>query len=298
MGNDLTRRINNPFLGIIPATQPLGTAQIQAGQLLRPYPQFSGFVTTGSTSGSSTYHSLQMRVEKRFTRGLSFLASYTLAKQIDDGSGGVLAFFGQSPSFQDFNNRKLERAISAQSVPQRFSLAVNYELPFGKGKPLLAGASGFADKLISGWQVNFISALQSGIPLAVTTSVNNTNSFGGNSRPNSTGKSAGFDTPITSRLNRFFDTSTFTLPNAFTFGNVSRTLPDVRGPGIVNFDLSLIKNTRIRERFNVQFRAEAFNAFNDTNFGLPGTAIGSPAAGVISSASDSRIVQFGLKLSF
>jgi hypothetical protein len=298
LGNDLTRRINNPFLGIIPATQPLGTAQIQAGQLLRPYPQFSGFVTTGSTSGSSTYHSLQMRVEKRFTRGLSFLASYTLAKQIDDGSGGVLAFFGQSPSFQDFNNRKLERAISAQSVPQRFSLAANYELPFGKGKPLLAGASGFADKLISGWQVNFISALQSGIPLAVTTSVNNTNSFGGNSRPNSTGKSAGFDTPITSRLNRFFDTSTFTLPNAFTFGNVSRTLPDVRGPGIVNFDLSLIKNTRIRERFNVQFRAEAFNAFNDTNFGLPGTAIGSPAAGVISSASDSRIVQFGLKLSF
>ncbi len=286
LGTELTRRVNNPFFGIIPVTQPLGAAQVQAGQLLRPYPQFNGFATIGSTSGSSIYHALQARVEKRFSRGLSFLAAYTGSKLIDDGSNGVLAFFGQSPAFQNHNNRKLERSISAQEISQRFSIAANYELPVWRGK-----AAG-------GWQLNVITTAQRGIPLAVTSSVNNTNSFGGGSRPNSTGRSAKLSGPVNDRLNRYFDTGAFTLPDPYTFGNVSRILPDVRGPGLVNFDLSLIKNTRIRERFNIQFRAEAFNAFNQVHFGMPGTSIGSPAAGIINSAGDARIVQIALKTSF
>ncbi len=298
LGNALTNRVANPFYGIIPATQPLGTTQVQAGQLLRPYPQFSGFVTTGSTSGSSIYHSLQIRAEKRFSRGLSFLAAYTGSKLIDDGSNGVLNFFGQAPSFQNHNNRSLERAISSQQVPHHFSIAANYELPVGTGKALLGGAGSLLNRLAGGWQLNTIFSVQSGIPLAVTTSTNNTNSFGGGSRPNSTGKSAALDGSIESRLNRFFDINAFTLPDPFTFGNVSRTLPNVRGPGFANFDLSLMKNMRLHERLRAQLRAEAFNAFNNTRFGMPGTAIGSPAAGVISSAGDARILQFAVKLSF
>jgi hypothetical protein len=98
------------------------------------------------------------------------------------------------------------------------------------------------------------------------------------------------------RLNRYFDTSAFSLPGPFTFGNVSRTLPDVRAPGQVNFDFAMLKNTKITERVSAQFRVEAFNALNNTNFGAPGQSIGSPAAGVISSAGPARIVQLALKL--
>ena len=143
-----------------------------------------------------------------------------------------------------------------------------------------------------------ITTVQGGFPLGLTTSVNNTNSYGGGSRPNSTGQSANLTTPVESRLNQYFNVSAFTLPAAYTFGNLAYTLPDVRGPGIVNFDFSLLKDTAITERMKLQFRAEAFNVLNNVNFGLPGTAIGSPAAGVISTAGDARILQMALKLIF
>ncbi len=293
LGSELIRRIPNPFFGIIPATQPLGSAQISAGQLLRRYPQFNAFTATGSTSGSSSYHSLQVRAEKRLSRGFTYLVSYTAGKLIDDGAPGRNASFGPTPNFQNHNNRKLERSISSQEVSQRVSIAATYDLPFGRGN-----APAPITRLISGWQINSIVSLQSGIPLSLTTSVNNTNSFGGGSRPNNNGRSAKLSGPTVERLNRYFDTSVFSLPSPFTFGNTSRTLPDVRAPGQVNFDLSLLKNTKITERTSLQFRAEAFNAFNNTNFGAPGQSIGSPAAGVISSAGAARILQFALKLYF
>ena len=136
-GNELITRVPNPFYGLIPATQALGTATVAAGQLLRPYPQFNGFATIGSTSGSSIYHSFQMRVEKRFSHGFTSLLSYTNGKLIDDGGPGRNAFFGSVPNFQNNNNRKLERSISSQEVSQRLSIAATYDLPLGKGKRFL-----------------------------------------------------------------------------------------------------------------------------------------------------------------
>ena len=123
-------------------------------------------------------------------------------------------------------------------------------------------------------------------------------SFGGGSRPNNNGKSAKLDGPVHERLNRWFDTSVFSQPAAFTFGNTSRTLPDVRSPGTVNCDFSITKVTAITERISTQFRAEFFNGFNHPSFGAPGTALGNANFGVISSAADPRIIQFGLKLLF
>ena len=298
LGNELIRRIPNPFFGLVPANQPLGASTTTAGQLLRPYPQFTGFSAIGATSGSSIYHSAQIRVEKRLTRGLTYLVSYTVAKLIDDGSPGRNAAFGPTPIFQNNNNRQLERSLSSQEVPQRLSIASSYELPFGPGRAFAAGVPSIAARLISGWQINAIASFQSGIPLSLVTSVNNTNSLGGGSRPNNNGTSAKLSGPTVDRLNRYFDTSAFSLPAPYTFGNVSRTLPDVRAPGQVNFDFSLLKNTKITERTALQFRAEAFNALNNTNFGVPGQSIGSPTAGVISTAGAARIVQLGLKFLF
>jgi hypothetical protein len=294
--SDLQRVVPNPFRGIIPATQALGGATTTYGQLLRPYPQFTGVNSIGSTSGSSTYHALEIRAEKRYSHGVNFLASYTLAKQIDDGAPGArIAWIGDVPNFQNNNDRRSERSVNSQMAAQRLSIAAGWELPFGKGKLLASGISPLTDKVIGGWQINWIGSFQGGIPLVMSTAVNNTNSYGGGSRPNSTGKSANLSGPIRDRLDRYFDTSAFTQPDPFTFGNVSRTLPDVRGPGSVNSDISLLKNIPLTERFRVQFRAEAFNIFNNVNFGNPGTSVGGANYGVITSAGGARVIQLALK---
>ncbi|MGH9660860.1 MAG: carboxypeptidase regulatory-like domain-containing protein, partial [Bryobacteraceae bacterium] len=188
--------------------------------------------------------------------------------------------------------------LSGFDVPRRLVLSANWELPFGRGKHFLAGARGIVNAFTGGWQLNSITTVQSGFPIGVTTAVNQTNSFGGGSRPNNNGKSAKIDGPVRERLNRWFDTSVFSQPPAFAFGNTARTLPDVRTPGTVNFDFSVTKVTAITERVSTQLRAEFFNGFNHANFGAPGNALGNATFGVISSAADPRIVQFGLKLLF
>lgn len=299
LGSELQRVVANPFRGIIPSNQALGGATTTYGQLLRPYPQFTGANTIGSTSGSSTYHAMEIRAEKRYSKGLNFLVAYTFNKMIDDGAPGArIAWTGDIPNFQNNNNRRLERSLNSQQGSQRFTIAAGYELPFGRGKAFGATASGAMNALIGGWQINWLSQFQGGIPLALTTQANNTNSYGGGSRPNSTGVSAALSGSVVDRLDRYFNTAAFTQPAPFTFGNVSRTLPDVRGPALINFDLSLLKNIAITERVKAQLRGEAFNAFNNTNFGLPGTTFGAPGFGQITSAGAARIIQVALKLNF
>ena len=177
-------------------------------------------------------------------------------------------------------------------------LSGNWELPIGKGKALLSSAHGRLGVIVGGWQVNAILSLQTGFPLGVSTASNQTNSFGGGSRPNNNGTSAALDGSTKSRLDRWFNTSVFSQPTPFTFGNTSRTLPDVRTPGLNNVDFSITKITRITERVTNQFRAEFFNGFNHPNFGSPGTGLGNATFGVISSALDPRIIQLGMKIVF
>jgi hypothetical protein len=196
---------------------------------------------------------------------------------------------------------RLERSLSSSDVPQRLVISGNFDLPFGRGKRLLAGSSGFAGKLVSGWVMNGIYTAQRGVPLFVTMAANQTGSLGGGARPNSSGKTANLEGAAQPRLNRWFDTSQFSAPAAFTFGNVARTLPDVRAHGINNLDFSIFKNTRWgeAERFNVQFRAEMYNVMNRAQFDVPGTAFGVPQFGVVTNqANDSRLLQLALKFTF
>jgi hypothetical protein len=303
-GNALLRQVPNPFLGQIPANTSLGQATVSVGQLLRPYPQFTGVTAVRSTSGSSIYHSFQLRVERHMASGFTLLTSYTFSKLIDDGSpGSAQAYNGENPGFQDLTNRRLERSLDAQNLSQHFVTSFVYELPFGPGKHFLSGARGPVAFLAGGWQVNGIATLENGIPLSLGTASNPTlGAVGsGSLRPNNNGHSAAKSGSAESRLNSYFDTSVFSQPAPFQFGNTARTLPDVRAPGIVDFDLSGVKNTKIRERYTIQFRAEFFNAFNHANFGLPNVTFGSPAFGTISSINASapaRIIQLALKLYF
>ena len=239
-----------------------------------------------------------MCIRDRYNNGLTLLGAYTWSKLIDNGSpGGEVSYLGENPGLQNFNNRRLERSLGSQNIPHRFVTSYVYELPFGSGKRFATGVRGFSKLLIDGWQINGITRLQSGIPLSLRTASNPTlGTLGvGTLRPDNNGRSAKLDGPTVDRLNNYFDVTVFSQPGPFRFGNTARTLPDVLSPGVVNFDFSAIKNTRV-ERFNIQFRAEAFNALNNTNFGLPGVTFGAPGFGAISSAAPARIIQLGLKL--
>jgi hypothetical protein len=269
-GGALQQSVPNPFAGQF-TTGILASSTTTLGQMLRPYPHFNAVTIRNPTVGNSTYHAALIKVERRFGQGLTFLASYMISKLIDDVA---------SPQ----NNYDLrgERSLSEIDRPQRLVISGLYELPFGPGKALLRSTNPVLRRIAEGWQLNWISTLMSGQPLAITSQVNTTGSLGGGQRPDSTGVSPELDGPNRSRLERYFDTSQFRAPVPFTFGNLSRRLPDTRGPGLHNWDISIIKNTSITERVRLQFRAEAFNALNLPAFDNPATSFGASTFGRIS----------------
>lgn len=277
---------------------------VARGQLLRPYPQFTGLTLTGAGIGTSIYHSFQFKGTRRFGNGGSLLISYTAAKFVTMGTDshtGWLETDGGVSGFQNFNQFRGERSLSSFDVPQRFVASYAVDLPFGKGKRFAAGATGVAGKLISGWGFEGITTFQRGLPLRLTSQPNVTGSLGGGARPNSTGVSAALDGPAQSRLGRWFDTSRFTAAPPFTFGNVTRTLPDVRSHGTRNWDVSLFKNTAFgpEDRYSLQFRLEVFNVANRVQFGFPGQVFGTPQFGVVSQqVNDPRLLQMALRFAF
>jgi hypothetical protein len=152
--------------------------------------------------------------------------------------------------------------------------------------------------VLGGWQVNGITTLQSGAPLAIT--ANNVSGLGNpTERANNNGHSATLSGDVHGRLIRYFDTSVFSQPLPFTLGNVAPYLSDLRGPGVTNTDLSLFKEFFPREYLRIQFRAEALNAFNRVQFSAPNTSVTSTSFGMISAQANSpRQIQFGLKILF
>jgi len=310
LGTALYDQVTNPFYGLI-ATGPLSTSTVSRGQLLRPYPQYSDLRINGIANRDSIYHSMEVKAEKRFTNGGSILVSYTLSKLITtaDALFGWLDadITGDNTGYvtQDANNIRGERSVSDYDVPQRLVVSYALDLPFGRGKKFLSGTSGVAGKLVSGWGVNGVTTLQSGFPLILHTAQNLSGSYNMGTRPN-------FNTSVCphgaalqgspeSRLNEWFNTSCFSQPPAFTFGNVSATLPTVRSDGTNNFDFALFKNTTFgpEGRLGLQFRAEFFNLFNRPQFGVPNRTFGTAQFGVVSSQiNNPRLVQFALRLSF
>ena len=237
---------------------------------------------------NSIYHSLQARFEQRLDFGLTLLASYTFSKSIDNGS----SFFSSAgdPNFpQDSYNLRAERGLSNFDVRHRFVASYAYDLPFHK-----------SSRWLKGWQTFGILQFQTGQPFTVALLPANDNSntgidslgFGANDWPNVVGNPK-LSNPT---ANEWFNTAAFAIPPYGTFGNSGRNT--VAGPGMATVDLSLVKNTTIRERATVQFRVETFNVLNHTNFGLPDNFIGSPTFGQILSAGNPRRLQLGLKLLF
>jgi hypothetical protein len=283
---------------------------VQRGQLLLPYPEYTSVVIDEVTNRNSIYHSLQTKVERRFGDGGTILLSYTWAKLISDTdtlTGWLESAGGTQWGDSNSNNIRGERSLTAFDVPHRFVASYVLDLPIGKGKKFAGNVSGFADKLISGWGINGIVTYQTGIPVQLT-APDLSNSFGGFSRPVSSGQSGELGGKAQSRLDQWFDTSQYLLPQPFTFGNISRSLPDVRMDGIRNWDFAVFKAIRFGAdgRHSVNFRTEFFNLFNRTQFGPPNAGCCSPAVGgnnsdfgkVTSQNNFPRLVQFALRFSF
>jgi len=298
LGSKLQQLVPNPFYGLI-STGTLANPTVQEGRLLLPFPQYTSVSVTGLSNRDSIYHSLQMKMEKRFHGGGTVLVAYTWSKFISDADT-ITTWLDPTGTIQDYNNLRNERALLGSDVPQHVVISYVYDVPIGKGHRLLGNAHGVAGKLVSGWGLNGVSTFQSGLPLGFTTSSNLTGSYNGGTRPNVI---AGCDKSISgsaqSRLTKWFNTSCFAPPAAFTFGSESRLDPNLRGAGVNNWDFALFKTTTITERVRVQFRTEIFNLFNRVQFGQPGLTDGNPSFGVVSSQSNNpRLIQFGLRLSY
>jgi hypothetical protein len=282
------RDINQPQPSVLPPGLPF---------VPRPVPQFDD-INVLESRASSIYHSLQARFEQRLDFGLSLLSSYTWAKSIDDASN----FFTSAgdPNFpQNSYDLRAERGRSNFDARHRLSVSYAYDLPFGEGREYLAGR-GWLSTVLSGWQTLGIVTLQTGRPftVALLSDIDNSGTgrstlgFGANDRPNVVG-----DPALPNRTpERWFNTSAFAFPAPGTFGNAGRNT--LEGPGTENVNASLVKNTALGERFQLQLRAEVFNLFNHPNLNMPDNFLGSPTFGRINSARDPRHVQFGAKLLF
>ncbi len=283
LGSRLNELVDNPFYEAVGRGVLVGPKMSRA-QLLRPYPQFTDIVPLYSSGSSSTYHALQVSASKRLSHGLQFDGSYAWSKMIETGM-----------THQDSYNIAASRALASIDIAHRLVMSYIYDLPFGRGRHFGADVSGLLNTLLGGWQVNGITIFQSGAPLAL--SANNTAGiFSYKTRPNNNGRSGKLEGPVHQRLTRYFDTSVFSQPLPFVFGNVAERLPDIRGDITRNFDLSVFKQFSPVERLRIQFRAEFLNAFNTPRFGNPNLSVTSSSFGVISSQANApRQIQFGLK---
>jgi hypothetical protein len=268
-----------------------------------------GDIQLNTTAGTSDYHSLQTRLERRLSNGLQWTASYTWSHTIDDSPGTI----DNQNDRVDYSRflAGLERANSNLDVRHRFVYSAVYELPFGKGKQFGSGWNGITDAILGGWQINPILTLQSGLPFDLK-SANN----GVTTRPDivksisqSTDINAWFDRTafVNPPLHDF--TSGLTLPAGSTCpsndscvftraGNAGRNI--FTGPARKYLDLSIMKNFKIGERFNTQFRTEFFNFTNTPQFSQPNGDITSGDFGKVRSTlyQQERQIQFALKLSF
>jgi hypothetical protein len=250
-------------------------------------PQFNG-ITWHDTFLRSDYNALTAKVEKRFSQGLTYLASFTYSKNMDQGNEDLFDGSQGPVNPYDFGP---ERGRSNLDRTLGFISSVVYELPFGKGRSYLQ--SGPASWILGGWQVGGIVSLLSGLPIAHTHAVNNQN-LGTNRgdwvrSPNLPSEERTID--------RWFDTGFVVPGQPGQFSNAGRNL--VVSPGTKNLDVMVSRDFLMPwEGHQIQFRFESFNFTNTANFGRPNTTVGSAAVGTINGAEDPRRIQFGLKYVF
>jgi hypothetical protein len=276
------RRFNTPLHEVTGENLPPRPGDLQS---LRPFPQLGSLFQTQHIA-NSTYHSLQIKAEKRLSQGLGFLASFVWAKSIDDADS-ILP--GQFESFgaQDERNLRLERGLSFFNVGRRVSVGFTYSLPAAKATPAP----------LRHWELSGIVTLQDGTPLNPVYFAFDPANSGTPNRPDVVpGVSVAL--PRSQRsIERFFNTAAFQAPNPHTFGNAGRNI--LPGPGNNVFDLALHRRFVLSEARALEFRVEGFNTFNHPNWGIPGPYPDfGPHFGRIFATGEPRRIQLALRFEF
>ncbi len=332
-GTSLATKVANPYyattIGGLPATGVVATSTVAQGQLLLPFPQFGSIYELEST-GYSNYNSLVFKAEKRTRSGLTLLTTYTWSANWDNiWSTGSQIYSSYGP--QDALNPKAEYARSLNSVPNRVTAAVTYQLPIGRGKKFFSGVNRWVDEAIGGWEVNDEWIDQNGVPLSIqqsnlSTTFGTTGVGGTYQRPNVVGDvhSACVAGRPQGRLGTYYsgrsetpylNAAAFTPAAPYTYGNAPRMLP-CRAPGYDNQNLAVYKDIKLGERMTLQFRAEALNVFNTPEFAPPSltysvntpasvttapvapTGTAQPLGNITTTIGFARIIQMGGRISF
>lgn len=309
---------NEPFPVVCPAAPcpAVYPANFPAGIAGTPVPAGTYYVPTATranpalvntwtyfSEGDSSYNALQIDLNHRFSHGLSLRGVYTWAKALDDGDSlNATTSGGEPATVSNPFDLHADWGLANYNVTSAAAINGVYELPFGQGKPFLGNASGLGGALASGWSINSILTLQSGFPFTPQLSYNPSNN-GDTKNPVRPFVNPAFTGPvIIGSPNEWFNPAAFLAPpnGSGFYGNLGRDT--LIGPGLATWDVSFLKDMRIHERLNLQFRAELFNILNHANFNTPNAVVFtpsgvSPTAGVITSTSTtSRQIQFALKL--
>ncbi len=294
--------------GPIVPRQPFTEMRVATGGVVTPGLQPVGAISFQGSGANSNYNGLQIKVQRRFVRNLSFTASYAWSKAIDSNDGSGIESYPET--LQQPLNAAAERGLAQFDLPQSLTFDYVYMLPIGRGQKFLS--SGVPAQILGGWQLEGITSLQSGTPYTILNAYDNLNN-GGSGYPNVIcNPNYGRGRSSAQKVNEFFNTSCFVpagggvlnVPN-YTFGDERRN--GVFGPGTNFWSTSLKKNFSI-ERLEFQFAAEFFNVFNRTNFGIippsvfdgtPELSFGTPQFGkLFYTSQDNREIQFGLRMSF
>ena len=307
---------NSPTIGF-PKGSPLAGAPVPAGTYYIPFvvpatPRANPAIAntwTWFSRGDSSYHALQIDLRRRFSRGLSLRGVYTWSKTLDDGDSVNQTTSSNAPGlvFNPFNLRA-DKGLATFDVRHAAVINALYALPFGQGQPLAKGLQGWSGRLVSGWSVSGILTVQSGFPFTPQLSYNPSNS-GDTRNPVRPFLNSNFSgSVVLGNPNQWFNPAAFIAPpSASGFsGNAGRDT--YIGPALATWDFSVLKETAIRERLNLQFRAEIFNLLNRANFNTPNLIVFTPptatnltglsgtAGAITSTSTTSRQIQFGLKL--
>jgi hypothetical protein len=292
-------KLSGPDVNInqIPLVDGRGPAA--QSQRARRFPQFGDIDRLTPAWGNSTYHSMNVKVEKRFSHGLNLLGNYTWAKFIDDVEGSSELGGGEGSGYQHIDARGLDKSLAGADLRHRVAFSSLYELPLGKGRRWAVNHS-VLEWIVGGWTVGGILEARSGAPFGVVENTNRLNAFSSSQRPNLLrdpnlpgGRSRA------EKVAQFFDTGAFQAPGDGVLGNAARISGP--GPGFFGLDLSIHKLFRLTERFGLTFRTDVVNFPNVPAFAPPNQLRGHGSFGQIGNTLDGstgREVQLSLRLAW
>jgi hypothetical protein len=298
MGTALQELVPNPFYGNA-AFGALGrSTTIARGQLLRPYPQFLGVFAHRVSEAKARYHSMVLKADKRIADGWGLRVNYTYSV-MKDNQYGETNFFANRGGILNNYDIDAEYGPSMLDTPHRLNIVANYDLPFGEGKRWVRGG-GLLQALVGGWTVTGVGSYQSGFPIGISQSNNNSGLLGSGQRPNLvSGVDPGTSGSDEDRVGAWFNSAAWVAASPFTLGNAPRTDTRVRTPFKKNWDIAIQKTQRLSAGMNLMLRAEIINAFNNPNFLGPATAFGLSSFGQVTEVGGfPRMLQVMARLSF